>query len=58
MDFRKKVKNVIKNKVYIVVCNGIEKLKRVNAVCRIEGVIVDLRETVCFKKRLIFRNKS
>ena len=58
LEFRKKVKNATKNKAHIAACNGIEKSKRANAACKIEGVIADLRETACPKKRLTPRNKS
>ena len=58
LDLRKKVKNATKNKAHIAACKGIRKLKRSNAACKIEGVIGDLRETACPKKRLTPSSKS
>ena len=58
LDLRKKVKNATKNKAHIAACKGIQKWKRSNGACKIEGVIGDLRETACPKKRLTPRSKS
>ena len=49
--------NTTRKRAHLVPCKGIEKLKRTEAPCKIEGVIVDLRETAWPKKHLAPRNE-